>query len=58
VVVLMVSGSMNLTDIVMGQGKGMAADMGWVPVLELAAAAADLRGVPDLRPGRDQPPPV
>ena len=28
-VVLMVSGSMNMTDIVMGQGKGMAASAGW-----------------------------
>ena len=29
VVVLMVSGSLNMTDIVMGQGKGMAASSGW-----------------------------
>ena len=29
VVVLMVSGSLNMTDIVMGQGKGMAAASGW-----------------------------
>ena len=29
VIVLMVSGSLNLTDIVMGQGKGMAASAGW-----------------------------
>lgn len=29
VVVLMVSASMNMTDIVMGQDKGMFADMGW-----------------------------
>ena len=29
VVVLMVSGSLNMTDIVMGQGKGMAASNGW-----------------------------
>ena len=29
VVVLMVSGSLNMTDIVMGQGKGMAAGHGW-----------------------------
>jgi len=42
VVVLMVAGSMNLTDIVMGQGKGMFADMGltflswnWLPLLPI-----------------------
>jgi len=42
VVVLMVSGSLNLTDIVMGQGKGMFADMGltflswnWLPLLPI-----------------------
>ena len=42
VVVLMVSGSMNLTDIVMGQGKGTMADMGlgvlswnWLPLLPI-----------------------
>ena len=29
VIVLMVSGSLNLTDIVMGQGKGVAASAGW-----------------------------
>jgi len=29
VIVLMVSGSLNLTDIVMAQGRGMAADAGW-----------------------------
>ena len=40
VVVLMVSASLNMTDIVMGQGKGMGADMGlgflswnWLPLL-------------------------
>jgi NADH-quinone oxidoreductase subunit H len=40
VVVLMVSGSLNLTDVVMGQSKGMFADMGltflswnWLPLL-------------------------
>ena len=40
VVVLMVSGSLNMTDIVLGQGKGMFADMGlsflswnWLPLL-------------------------
>jgi NADH-quinone oxidoreductase subunit H len=42
VVVLMVSGSLNLTDIVMGQGKGQFADMGvgfmswnWLPLLPI-----------------------
>ena len=41
-VVLMVAGSMNLTDIVMGQAKGMAADKGlnflswnWLPLLPI-----------------------
>jgi NADH-quinone oxidoreductase subunit H len=41
-VVLMVSGSMNLTQIVLGQGKGMAADLGltflswnWLPLLPI-----------------------
>ena len=41
-VVLMVSGSMNMTDIVMGQAKGMAADKGlnflswnWLPLLPI-----------------------
>ncbi len=42
VVVLMVSGSLNLTDIVMGQGKGRMADLGlgvlswnWLPLLPI-----------------------
>jgi NADH-quinone oxidoreductase subunit H len=42
VVVLMVSGSLNMTDIVMGQGKGMLADKGltflswnWLPLLPI-----------------------
>ena len=42
VVVLMVSASLNMTDIVMGQGRGMAADMGltflswnWLPLLPI-----------------------
>jgi NADH-quinone oxidoreductase subunit H len=42
VVVLMVSGSLNMTDIVAGQGKGMAAGMGmgifswnWLPLLPI-----------------------
>jgi NADH-quinone oxidoreductase subunit H len=41
-VVLMVSGSMNMTQIVLGQGKGMAADLGlgflswnWLPLLPI-----------------------
>ena len=41
-VVIMVSGSMNLTDIVLGQGRGMAADKGltflswnWLPLLPI-----------------------
>ena len=41
-VVIMVSGSMNLTEIVMGQGRGMAADKGlvflswnWLPLLPI-----------------------
>ena len=59
VVVLMVSGSLNMTDIVMGQGKGMFASHGRrLPVVELAAAAADLRRLLHLGPGRNQPPPV
>jgi NADH-quinone oxidoreductase subunit H len=42
VVVLMVSGSLNMTEIVMGQGKGMAANAGfgifswnWLPLLPI-----------------------
>jgi NADH-quinone oxidoreductase subunit H len=42
VVVLMVAGSLNITDIVMGQGKGMMADQGlgflswnWLPLLPI-----------------------
>ncbi len=42
VIVLMVTGSMNMTDIVMGQGKGTGADMGlgflswnWLPLLPI-----------------------
>src|SRR5436190_13435424 len=42
VVVLMVAGSLNMTDIVLGQGKGMGADMGltflswnWLPLLPI-----------------------
>ena len=56
VVVLMVAGSMNMTDIVMSQGRGIGVSDGHEPVLlELAAAAADLRRLLHLRPGRDQP---
>ena len=59
VVVLMVSASLNMTDIVMGQGKGMFAEHGLhLPVVELAAAAADLPRLLHLRPGRDEPPPL
>ena len=56
VVVLMVSASLNLTDIVLGQGRGFFASHGLtLPELELAAAAADLRRLRDLRHRRDQP---
>ena len=59
VVVLMVSASMNMTDIVMGQGKGYFAQQGLeLSVLELAAVAADFCGLLHLRPGRNQSPPV
>jgi NADH-quinone oxidoreductase subunit H len=44
ITVLMVSNSLNLSDIVMAQDKGMfAAAWPGFPVLELAAAAADVR---------------
>ena len=43
VVVLMVSGSLNLSDIVAGR-QGLFAHKGLTPVLELAAAAADPGG--------------
>ena len=56
VVVLMVSGSLNMTDIVHGAGQGPVRRHGAeLPVVELAAAAADLRRVLHLRRGRDQP---
>ena len=59
VVVLMVSGSLNMTDIVMGQGKGpVRRDGDGHLVLELAAFAADLRRVLHFWPGRDQPSPL
>jgi NADH-quinone oxidoreductase subunit H len=48
-VVIMVSGSMNLTEIVGPRGWA-AADKGLgLPVLELVAIAADFLGVPDFR---------
>jgi len=53
VVVLMVSGSLNFSDIVAGQTRGMFADhwhqllsWNWLPLLPLVG------GLPDLRPGR------
>ena len=59
VVVLMVSGSLNMTDIVLAQGKGSFADMGlgflswnWLPLLPMFVVYLH------LRPGRNQPPPV
>ena len=56
VVVLMVSASLNMTDIVLGQGRGWFAERGaHLPELELAAAAADLRRLRDLGHRRDQP---
>ena len=59
VVVLMVSASMNMTDIVHGAGPGPLRRHGpELPVVELAAAAADLRRLLHRRPGRNQPPPV
>ena len=59
VVVLMVTGSLNMTDIVHAAGQGLLRHQGpELPVLELAAAAADLRRLLHRRPGRDQPAPV
>ena len=59
VVVLMVSGSLNMTEIVLQQGRGYVRRAGReLPVVELAAAAADLRRLLHLGPGRNQPPPV
>ena len=56
VVVLMVSASLNMTDIVLGQGRGCARRARpHLPELELAAAAADLRRLRHLRHRRDQP---
>ena len=57
VVVLMVSGSMNMTDIVMAQSQGRMADQGmawlswnWLPLFP------DFLNLLHLWPGRDQPP--
>jgi NADH-quinone oxidoreductase subunit H len=59
VVVLMVSGSLNFSDIVAAQHRAAgASSMACLPVVERDAAAAAVRGLPDLRPGRVQPPPV
>jgi len=59
VIVLMVAGSMNMTDIVMSQGKGMMANAGvgilswnWLPLFPVFIVYF-ISG-----PGRDQPPPV
>jgi NADH-quinone oxidoreductase subunit H len=59
VVILMVSGSLNFSDIVGAQTRGYFR-RAWPepPVVELAAAAAAVRHLPHLRPGRVQPPPV
>ena len=56
VVVLMVSASMNMSEIVLEQGRACCGHGHELPVVELAAAAADLRRVFHLRAGRDQPP--
>jgi NADH:ubiquinone oxidoreductase subunit H len=56
VVVLMVSNSLNLGDIVNGQGQGYFADHGaGLPVVELAAAAADVRRLSGVDRRRNQP---
>ena len=52
--VLMVSGSLNLTDIVDAQSAAFATGPE-LPVVELAAAAADVRRLLHLGPGRNQP---
>jgi hypothetical protein len=47
---------MNMTEIVLAQGRGMAADKGLNFLsVELAAAAADLHRLLHRRPGGDQP---
>jgi hypothetical protein len=56
VVVLMVSNSLNLGDIVNGQGRGYFAEHGTrIPVVELVAAAADVRRLSGGDRRRDQP---
>jgi NADH-quinone oxidoreductase subunit H len=56
VVVLMVSNSLNLGDIVRGQGQGYFADNGArVPLVELAAAAANVCRLSGVDRCRDQP---
>jgi NADH-quinone oxidoreductase subunit H len=56
VVVLMVSNSLNLGDIVSTVRAGFFADRGaWLPVLELAAAAADVRRLSGVDRRRNQP---
>jgi NADH-quinone oxidoreductase subunit H len=56
ITVLMVSNSLNLSDIVMAQDKGRVRRHGaGFPLMELAAAAADVRRLPDFRRGRNQP---
>ena len=56
VIVLMVSGSLNMTEIVDGQGQRLVrrARVNFLS-LELVAAAADLRRLLHLRCGGDQP---
>ncbi len=56
VCVLMVSQSLNLTDIVAGQNRGYFADKGLaVPLLELAAAPADVPRLLHRRDSGDEP---
>jgi NADH-quinone oxidoreductase subunit H len=55
ITVLMVSNSLNLSEIVMAQSKGRSPARPWLPLMELAAAAADVRGLSDLRRGGNQP---
>jgi NADH-quinone oxidoreductase subunit H len=58
VVVLMVSGSLNLPTSWLKQGAAFRRHGSELPVLELVAAVADVHRLPDLRCGRNQPPPV
>jgi NADH-quinone oxidoreductase subunit H len=56
VVVLMVSNSLNLGDIVGGQGSGLFCRQGaGIPVVELAAAVADVRRLSGVHRRRNQP---